>query len=104
MTYQNENQDSSCFARRTLRVLLAFAVLLMSLAVATAAQESQATLTGTVSDPSGALVAGATVLVHNDDSGADVRTVQTSSSGSFNITNLPAGHYTVRVNSSGFQT
>ena len=76
----------------------------MSLAVTTAAQETQATLTGTVSDPSGALVAGATVLVHSDDTGADVRTMQTSSSGSFNITNLPAGHYTVRVNSSGFQT
>ena len=68
------------------------------------AQELAATLTGTVTDPSGALVAGATVVVHNDDTGADVRTITTSSTGNFNITNLVAGRYTVIVKSSGFQT
>jgi Carboxypeptidase regulatory-like domain/TonB-dependent Receptor Plug Domain len=83
---------------------LALALVLMSMSAIGAAQELQATLTGTVSDPSGALVAGATVVVHNEDSGADVRSVATSSSGNFNITNLPAGRYTVTVNEAGFQT
>src|SRR5215471_8469173 len=70
--------------------LLALAVLLM-VASAALAQELAATLTGTVTDPSGAVVGGATIVVHNLDTGADVRTVATTSAGSFNITNVPAG-------------
>ena len=83
---------------------LALALVLMSLSAIAVAQELQATLTGTVTDPSGAVVAGAAILVHNQDTGTDVRTEITSSSGSFNITNIPAGHYTVTVNASGFET
>jgi hypothetical protein len=76
----------------------------MSLTVNGAAQELNATLTGTVSDPSGALVPGAAVLVHSEETGADVRTVVTGDTGSFNITNLTAGRYTVTVSNAGFQT
>jgi len=75
----------------------------MSLSALGAAQELEATLTGTVTDPTGAVIPGATVVVHNQDSGVDVRTVTTSSTGSFNITNLPAGHYTITVRQEGFQ-
>ncbi|MGA9786269.1 MAG: TonB-dependent receptor, partial [Candidatus Sulfotelmatobacter sp.] len=60
--------------------------------------------TGTVTDPSGALVAGATVVVHSNETGVDVRSVTTTNTGSFNITNLPAGRYTVTVKDAGFQT
>jgi hypothetical protein len=67
-------------------------------------QELAATLTGTVSDSSGAVIADATVLVHSQETGADIRSVTTSDTGSFNITNLPAGRYTVTVRNSGFQT
>ena len=97
-------QDLSGFARRisSLFLLLSFAVL--SLSAIGAAQELAATLTGTVTDPSGALVSGATIVVHSEDSGADVRTVTTTGAGSFNITNLSAGRYTVTVNNAGFQT
>ena len=83
---------------------LVLALVLLSWSAIGVAQELQATLTGTVTDPSGALVAGAAVAVHNEDSGADVRRVATSSSGNFTITNLPAGRYTVTVNEAGFQT
>ncbi|HUK48758.1 MAG TPA: carboxypeptidase regulatory-like domain-containing protein [Terriglobales bacterium] len=82
---------------------LAFALLLSVSSVALA-QELAATLTGTVTDPSGAVVPGATIVVHNDETGANVRTVATTSTGNFNITNLPAGRYTVTVKSSGFET
>jgi len=67
-------------------------------------QELAATLTGTVTDPSGAVVAGANIVVHSQETGLDVRSVTTSDTGSFNITNLPAGRYTVTVKISGFQT
>ncbi len=67
-------------------------------------QELAATLTGTVTDSSGAVVAGATVLVHSQETGADIRSLTTTETGSFNITNLPAGRYTVTVKNSGFET
>jgi hypothetical protein len=84
--------------------VLAISLIVLALSVTGLAQELAATLTGTVTDPTGALVAGATVLVHSQDTGADVRTVTTSNSGNFNITNIPAGRYTVTVNDAGFQT
>lgn len=91
-------------ARRILVFFFAFSFVLLSLSVVATAQELAATLNGTVSDPSGAVVPGATVIVHSEDTGADIRSVTTSSSGSFNITNLAAGKYTVSVNIAGFQT
>jgi len=89
---------------KALYSLLAVCVLILALSAVGLTQELAATLTGTVTDPSGALVAGATVVVHSDDAGTDIRTVTTSGSGSFNITNLPAGRYTVTVKNAGFQT
>lgn len=83
---------------------LALCVAVLSLSATGLGQELAATLTGTVTDSSGAVVAGATVVVHSEETGADVRSVTTNDTGSFNITNLPAGRYTVTVGNSGFQT
>ncbi len=68
------------------------------------AQELAATLTGTVSDPSGAVVAGATVVIHSNDTNTDVRTVKTDSGGHYSVTNLSPGNYTVTVKQNGFRT
>lgn len=93
-----------CALRRFSSIIVPFSLLLvLSLSVHAVGQELEATLTGTVTDPSGAVVADATVVVHNQDTGIDVRTATTSSTGSFNITNIPAGRYTVTVNQQGFQ-
>jgi hypothetical protein len=91
-------------ARRISSFFVALSLIVLILSVAGLAQELASTLTGTVTDPSGAVVAGASVLVHFEDTGADVRTVTTSSTGNFNITNIPAGRYTVTVSAPGFQT
>jgi hypothetical protein len=99
--------DSTGDDRRFLRghsSILAACVVILSLSVAALGQELAATLTGTVTDPSGAVVAGATVVVHSEETGTDIRSVTTSATGSFNITNLPAGRYTVTLTNSGFQT
>src|SRR5579862_2960781 len=82
----------------------AVCAVIFSLSALGLGQELAATLTGTVTDASGAVVAGATVVVHSEETGADIRSVATTASGSFNITNIPAGRYTVMVKSSGFQT
>src|ERR1700727_100023 len=84
--------------------LFVLALIVLSLSTAGLAQELSATLTGTVSDASGAVVPGATIVVHSEDSGADVRTVTTTSAGGFNITNLPAGRYSVTASYQGFQS
>lgn len=97
-------QDLSGFVRRGCVLFVALSFLILGLSAIGFGQELAATLNGTVSDPTGALVPSATIVVHNDDTGADVRSVATTGTGSYNITNLPAGHYTVTVNSPGFQT
>src|ERR1700683_836274 len=91
-------------AVQKLASFLAICVVVLGLSTAGLAQELEGTLTGTVPDPSGALVAGATVVVHSNETGIDERTVTTTNTGSFNVTNLTAGRYTVTVRNAGFQT
>src|SRR5258708_5072131 len=83
---------------------LAVCAAVLCLSAAGPAQELAATLTGTVTDPSGAVVIGATVVPHSDDTGVDSPAATTTSTGSFNITHLRAGRYTVTVKNAGFQT
>jgi hypothetical protein len=56
---------------------------------------------GTVSDAAGALVAGAAVEVVNDNTG-EKRTTTSAENGSYSITNLPVGTYTVTASATGF--
>src|SRR5438874_11958870 len=60
-------------------------------------------ITGTVLDPSGAVVANADVRIVNQDTGVLTRTTKTDGNGSFTATLLPVGTYTVNVTSAGFQ-
>src|SRR6202046_1071407 len=103
VTYGMRKNSAKCGTMQALFSLLVVCVAVLALSAVGLTQELAATLTGTVTDASGALIAGATAVVHSDDPGADVRTVTTSGSGSFNITNLPAGRYTVTVKNAGFQ-
>jgi hypothetical protein len=66
-------------------------------------QEITASITGTITDPSGAVVPNATVVVHNDDTKTDVRTVQTGGTGSYTVPLLPVGNYTVTIKAPGFE-
>jgi len=60
-------------------------------------------LSGSVADASGAMIAGATVLVQNTD-GRVRRTIQSDTNGYFHISGLPAGSYKLVVSCPGFQT
>src|SRR5215469_3569865 len=57
-------------------------------------QVSTADIVGTVTDPAGAVISGATVTVENLDTG-DKRTIPTNAAGDFLFTLLPSGRYTV---------
>jgi hypothetical protein len=82
------------------RIILAFALLT---AVSLSAQTFRGTILGTITDPSGAVVAGASVTVKNAGTGLE-RTTQTSADGSYALPELPIGTYTVTVTLAGFQT
>ena len=58
-------------------------------------------LSGTVVDASGAVIAGATVMVRSAD-GSVQRLTQSDSNGSFSISGLSAGNYRLVVSSPGF--
>ena len=66
------------------------------------AQSSAATgtLRGQVTDPSGAVVANATVAVLV--SGGPTHSATTNKTGGYEIGNLPPGQYTVTANAQGF--
>jgi hypothetical protein len=88
---------------KRLVTLVVFATLLVvSLETLTFAQGS-ATLTGTVSDPNGAVVSGATVTATNVATNAPY-TTQTTDAGLYRFSNLPVGSYNIRVETTGFRT
>jgi hypothetical protein len=66
------------------------------------AQTDRGTITGTVTDPSGAAVAGARVVATRTETNANFTTV-TSGTGDFTIPFVPVGDYTIRVEQAGFK-
>src|SRR3712207_2511445 len=77
-------------------------LIALFLAVSAWAQTTTSTLTGAVSDPSGAVVAGAKVTVTSQDTGVALST-ETNTEGLYRVTSLSPGTYTVDVQSAGFQ-
>jgi outer membrane receptor protein involved in Fe transport len=76
--------------------------LLVAAAPHTFAQTFRGTILGTVTDPQGAVVVGATVTARNLDTGVE-RTTITDDTGNFSIPELPIGRYEVKVQATGFQ-
>src|SRR5262247_3858724 len=75
--------------------------LLASFGVSAMAQHIRGALEGTVTDPNGAVLSGAKVVVKNNATSAEVTTTA-NDRGYFNVQNLEAGTYTVTVEQSGF--
>jgi Carboxypeptidase regulatory-like domain len=85
---------------------LAAAVFLMSTALPVANGQtlaSTASFSGSVSDPSGARVANANVLMSSPEKGI-TRAFQTDAEGNFSFSLLPTGTYTLTVQATGFKT
>lgn len=80
-------------------IAIAFA-LLMSL---TAFAQVSAPLSGTVTDPDGAVISGASVTVQNPATGAEFKATS-SGSGTYTIPSLSTGTYKVTVSAPGFKT
>src|SRR6202167_4489389 len=82
------------------RIILVFVLLAV---VSLSAQTFRGTILGTATDPSGAVLPGASVTVKNVGTGL-ARTTETSADGSYSLPELPIGTYTVTVTLAGFQT
>ncbi|MGA6953847.1 MAG: carboxypeptidase-like regulatory domain-containing protein, partial [Candidatus Acidiferrales bacterium] len=61
-----------------------------------------ATISGTVADPTGAVVAGATVTATNVDTGVAISQT-TNAQGFYSFPELPVGKYTIDVQKPGFK-
>src|SRR5215207_84877 len=82
---------------------MAFAALLVAALCATAFAQGTSSLTGTVTDPNGAVVSGATVTATNVATNVST-TTQTTDNGLYRFPTLPVGNYTIKVEASGFST
>jgi Carboxypeptidase regulatory-like domain/TonB dependent receptor-like, beta-barrel len=81
---------------------LATTLCLLLIPVASFAQTANGTITGTITDPTGAAVAGAAVEITDTDTGVKANTV-TTFTGAYTATALQPGAYTVAVTSPGFK-
>jgi len=104
---ENQNAMIPCHAtqgrtRCCLRGLLLSIALILTLAYPAFAQDAGfGSISGTVTDPNHAILAGASVTVIQTDTGIK-RDLQTTSAGSYSATFLKPGHYEVIVSAPGF--
>src|SRR5579859_692681 len=91
-----------CLMRFRNFFLLLFFVSLFSLQSLMAQTSGTGALTGTVKDPSGAVIPNATVTLTSVDTG-QARTTMTGADGVYHFNLLPPGNYRVRMESSGFK-
>jgi len=66
------------------------------------AQTDRGTITGTISDPAGAVIAGATVQAKNQATGL-VYPAASSATGNYTVAQLPAGTYDLTIAAAGFK-
>ena len=85
------------------RILMLAIVMIFSVsAIFAQAQSSSADLNGTVVDPNGAVVAGATVTAKGSSTGIS-RTVTANDAGEYSFIGLPPGEYSVTVEAATFK-
>lgn len=80
------------------------ALLAVTLCSAYAQDATTGSISGTVTDNTGAVVKGATIVLTNTDRNHVERTLTSSSAGTYSATSLPLGTYSVKISDGGFKT
>jgi Carboxypeptidase regulatory-like domain/TonB dependent receptor len=84
------------------RLVCILAFFLLASTVSLHAQNTNGSIQGTVTDPSGAAVGGASVTGRNLDTGLTIATV-TTDAGLYSLANLPPGRYSVTIEGPGLK-
>ncbi len=98
--FQAHRLGGNRMASRWLR--LALPVFFLSFTSPLIASDPTGTITGTITDPAGAVVQKAQVTVRNEETNA-IRDALSNDDGDYTVALLPPGHYTVAVQSTGFR-
>src|SRR6266581_6779078 len=101
-TRNSEEIVMGCVRSLKFALLLCLAAVLLLCSSAVTAQTFRGTILGTVTDSTGASIAGAAVAVKNVNTGLS-RTVTTSDDGTYSVPELPIGTYSVTVEKAGFK-
>jgi Carboxypeptidase regulatory-like domain/TonB dependent receptor len=88
------------FSKLSIRTFMFMICVLLGSAAARA--QYRASIQGVVTDSAGAAVSGATVTLHNEETGQDI-TATTNSEGVYNFNSLPPSRFTVTVEATGFK-
>src|SRR5580693_7683537 len=87
---------------RLVRSIAVFVSAALLVALPIRAQQTLGSVTGTITDASGAVVQNAVVKIHNLATGLE-QTATTKADGSFNVSDLPIGTYSVTFSRDGFK-
>jgi Carboxypeptidase regulatory-like domain len=88
------------FKQFSFRRAVVFAAMLLCLSSLALAQD--ATVVGTVTDPSGSAIPNAKITITSVETGA-TRSITTNESGSYAVPELNIGHYDIKVEAAGFK-
>lgn len=88
----------------SLRKSLSCLLLGAAFAAAHAQDATTGSISGTITDSSGAIISGATITITNTDRNHVERTLKTNAEGYYTATALPLGNYMVSISDSGFTT
>ena len=92
----------SKFVSKSFRLSHALVLCMLFLGVSSQAFGQNATVVGTVTDPSGAAVANATITITHIETG-QVYHLTSNSDGQYVAPDLPIGHYNIKVEAAGFK-
>jgi hypothetical protein len=102
MKIQFSNATKAIGKLRPISLMLVVLALILCTAFTARAQNTSASLRGTVTDVQGAAVSGANVTITNADTGSQ-QTQKTGTEGIYVFPSLPLGRYTLRVTKEGFK-
>jgi hypothetical protein len=102
MKIRFSNTNESFGHSRVIRALFCALVLVLAIPFAVNAQQYSGSITGTVTDPSGAAISGATVTATNAGTNATY-TATTSDLGAYTIPQVPVGTYELHIKQASFK-